>query len=177
MTKKDFFILVIKLFGLYLFLNVCFTLIPSTITYIITMFPVYIAILLSVLSAIFLCGVFLFIIIKAPWIVEKLYLDKGFEEDRIVMNNVNARDIIKIGSFIIGGLLLIHNIPDFLAYTIHVFADKINTTTFTFLPRAGKFKWIISGVNIVIGFFLLTRFDWIGKMFKTKNTMEVKEDQ
>lgn len=56
-------------------------------------------------------GLFWLLTFKADKLVDFLKLEKGFIDDRIELGNLNANNIVKTGTFIIGGLLLIKVFP------------------------------------------------------------------
>jgi hypothetical protein len=105
-------------------------------------------------------GLFVFLVLKTDKVVKFLRLDKGFDEDRIELGNLNSSDIIKIGSFIIGGLLIIENIPSFLSHLI--FSYKKELIGIENNPE-DNFYWLVSGLNLIIGYLLLTKYNFIAK--------------
>lgn len=167
MTKKDFFILIIKIFGLFSVITNLFSALPSTIYFAVTNFDkTSLAwIFVSVLTII---GLFIFLLFKAEKVANLLKLEKGFEEDRIDFGNLKSTDIIKISTFIIGGILIIRNIPLFLSQTF--FAFKGNMIGLEY-EASENFKWAMCGLNLIIGYLLLTNLNVVAKIF-TKNMKE-----
>ena len=86
MTKRDFFIVIIKLFGLYALVTSAFTILPSTTTLLTSVDFTSIVILCLILVV--LVGLFVFLVFKSDKIVDLLKLDKGFDEDRIDFGNI-----------------------------------------------------------------------------------------
>ena len=82
MTKKDFFILIIKLFGLSSAVTNIFSVIPTNIVYALSEFDV-ISILWITVASVIVVGLFVLLVIKAELVVKFLKLDKGFDDDRI----------------------------------------------------------------------------------------------
>ena len=160
MTKRDFLTLAIKLFGLFALINSLFSALPSNISYagMIDFDLVSLAWISGTVLIIF--GLFFLLVFKAHWIVKGLQLDKGFEEDYIHL--ANAGSVIKVGTFIIGGWFLLSNIPPFLSHAFFAFKGKAIGADYGSMDT---FRWVVSGLNILIGYLLLTNFSAIGKFF------------
>lgn len=159
MTKKDFFIITIKLFGLFALVTSLFSIIPSNITYALMGIDAT-SILWILFTATMVGGLFVILLFKAEKVVELLKLDNGFDDDRIDLGTINPLDIIKIGTFIIGGILLLNNVPEFLSDTFfwlkgRVVGERNNEET--------NFNWAVSGINVVVGYLLLTNYDIVAR--------------
>lgn len=167
MTKTDFFRVLIKVFGLYSLIIALFTILPSNIFLIQDGFDLYTIIYLLVLVTIV---VFLFILLihKPNTIINWLKLDKGFDEERIYFEKLNSHNIIKLGAIIIGGLLLIDNIPSFLSLTYYAFKIDILGEG---LKASEGIQLGRSFLNIIIGYLLVVNFERVSKLLK-----ENKED-
>jgi hypothetical protein len=108
MTKRDFFILLIKLFGLFFLIKSLFL-----ITLVLRQLNV-LALISFFIGLAVVAGIFWLLIFKADKVVALLRLESGLSDERIELGNIRTGDIIKIGTFVIGGLLIIDNIPQFL---------------------------------------------------------------
>ncbi len=169
MTKKDFFILLIKLFGLHSLIITLFTFLPSTINYIGN--PNYILILLSsIIGIILIVALYWLIINKANFIVEKLNLSKGFEDNRIEFSNIDSSAIIKISIILIGGWLFIENLPKFLNYCYIAFLEigsnkglVTNVKQIQFNRKLDYFQLTISIINLIIGYLLVSNYKWFSE--------------
>ena len=166
MTKKDFFILIIKLFGLFSVVTSLFSILPSNISFAMMNIDA-LSILWIVVVIVVVVGLFLVLIFKADKIVRLLKLDKGFDDDKIEIGSLRATDIIKLGTFIIGGLLILDNIPAFLSHLLFAFKRDIIGLEYN---TQDKFNWAVSGLNLVIGFLLLTNYNFVAKKLKTDKT-------
>jgi len=82
MTKKDFFILIIKIFGLFSVVSSLFSILPSNISFALMDFGFFSLIWIAVVLVVII-GLFVLLIFKAEKVVKLLKLDKGFDEDRI----------------------------------------------------------------------------------------------
>lgn len=112
MTKKDFFRLIIKIFGLYSVISIIFSVFPSNMGFAISQIDL-ISIVWLIGSLILIILLFMFLIYKPDKIISWLKLDKGFDDDRIDFQNFNNTNILKLAVIVIGGIMLIKNIPAF----------------------------------------------------------------
>ncbi len=172
MTKKDFFILIIKLFGLYSIITALFISIPQNIAFVfnsfggeIDIYPIiYIIVILT-----FVIALFSFLIFKSHHIVKILKLEKGFDSDNIELGKLTTKEIIKIAAIIIGGFLIIDNLPIFIQHTISAFYSGIHE-----IPIKGldKWNWFVNGANILIGYLLITNLKFVSKLIDNKTKEE-----
>jgi len=164
MTKRDFFIISIKLFGIFYLINLFTSNLSIAISIFLFENDGY-SYLYVILSFIIVFSIFLLLILKADKIVTLLNLDKGFEEDMIELSNLKPSDIIKIGTFIIGGILIIYNIADLIIYLFTAFRAGASGTEYN---AQNNIRIGISGLNILIGFLLLMNYNYISKLFTSK---------
>ena len=160
MTKRDFFILILKLFGLYSIVSVLFSVLPGSFSIILPEFS-FTSILFFIGIVIIVVGIFVLLIFKSAKIVDLLHLDKGFDEDKIDLGNLNSLSIIKIGAIVIGGLLFLNNISSFINYLVYAF--KAGQTGFG-PENKNIFQLVISGLNILVGYLLITNYANIAKI-------------
>ena len=163
MTKRDFFILLIKIFGLYSLIASLFSALPGQLSFLIqSLDPISLTIMIG--SIVFVLGLFTLLIFKADKIVSLLKLDRGFDEERIELEKIDSTQIIKIGTFIVGGFLLLDHLPIFLSQTI--FAFKASQIGLEHRDR-DKMIWLANGLNVIIGYLLLTNYDFVAKRLGT----------
>jgi hypothetical protein len=166
MTKRDFFILIIKVFGLFSVVTSLFSVLPSNISF--AMMDIdTLSILWIFVTIVVVVGLFIVLIFKADKVVRLLKLDKGFDDDKIEIGSLKATNIIKLGTFIIGGFLVLHNIPAFLSHSLFAFKGDIIGLEYN---TQDKFNWIVSGLNLTIGFLLITNYDFVAKRLKAETT-------
>ena len=107
-----------------------------------------------------------------------LKIDRGFDDDDIMMGNFNSEVIFKLVLILFGGYLIINYTPDFLYYCYLALKKEVApngisviTDNFTYQQSVDNFKWAISGSNILIGYLFLTNYskitNWLSH--KTKN--------
>jgi len=165
MTKKDFFILIIKLFGLYSIITALFLTLPQNISFLVNDFRISAIIYVTVVLVI-VVGLFILLIFKTPYLVKLLKLEKGFDNDYLEFGNLTSPEIVKIATFIIGGFLIIHNIPIFINQTISAFRSSLLLMTIT--PNY-KWSWLVTGLNILIGYLLITNLNFVVRLLKISN--------
>jgi membrane-anchored glycerophosphoryl diester phosphodiesterase (GDPDase) len=165
MTKRDFFILVIKLFGLMSILTSLFSVIPGNISFALTDIEAFSLIWIA-FTILVVIGLFVILVFKADKIVGLLKLDKGFDDEKIELGSLNSSDIVKIGAFIIGGLLILDNIPGFLSHTYFAFKGSVSGQ---FYDTTDKFYLAVNGINIFLGYLLMTNYSFVERLLGTKS--------
>lgn len=164
MTKRDFFIIIIKLFGLFSVVTSIFSVIPSNISF--ALMDIDLVSVIWIIVTIFtVIGLFVLLIFKSDKVVKLLKLDKGFDDERIEIGNLNTNSIVKLAVIIIGGLLILDNIPAFLSHTLYAFKGDIVGINYDIMD---KFNWAINGINLVLGFLLLTNYNTVSKILRIK---------
>lgn len=178
MTKRDFFILIIKIFGLYSIITSLFSVLPNNISFVIQNIEI-IGIIWLLATALIIIGLFYLLLSKADKISKLLKLENGFDEDRIDFNGLKSLDIIKFVVLIIGGLLFVENIPTFLSHTLFAFKSSIPQGFDQTYENQGLLKynrledyvyWISSAFNLIIGYLLIANFKKISNYLNKKIT-------
>jgi len=96
---------------------------------------------------------FRYCIFKTDLIIDKLKLDQGFEDERFEFN-IHRSTVLKICIIIIGGILLISNIPPFCKDILAYSQQISDYRRFTDSPQA---KYIVfEFLQVFIGYFMLT---------------------
>jgi len=167
MTKRDFFIIIIRVFGLYVLINTIFFL-PTSIDNILMSFKYndFSVFLLVVLLLFFSIALFVFLLFYTGKIVTFLKLDKGFDDNRIEISHLTLDDLLKFAIVIIGGMLIMNNISGFITYLSYFFKLKAlhaSVENFSYLNFA------ISFLNIIVGYLLITNYDIVSNFLKIKN--------
>lgn len=169
MTKRDFFILLVKVFGLYSAVTAIFGVLPNNIMFGMggeIQIEVYIW---TIAVIIIVAGLFWLLTFKADSLVDFLKLSKGFSDDRIELGNIKPVDIIRIAVFITGGLLLIRSIPGLLSQIFWSFKGEVIGQEFN--PR-DKFNIVVSGLNVLFGYLLFTNSDRVARLLDKKKEVE-----
>lgn len=156
MTPRSLFNIIIKIFGLF-FLKELIGALPqllSSFLYfddsIMEMKNVY-AILIVIIVLVFYAFLIFILLFKTDYIIDKLQLDQGFDQDTFTFDFSNSK-VLYIALIIIAGILLIQEIPYLLGQLITYFQLK------EFPLDVGKpdiTYMVISVVKIIIALLLI----------------------
>jgi hypothetical protein len=106
----------------------------------------------------------IFFVFKPNLIIDKLKLDKGFEEGKIDLSD-SSSSVLKIAVIIIGGLMLVNSFP---ALCRSVFAFFQQESLFRNYPKAA---WIIFDLlKTIIAYLLLTNSKLIVKIIEKQKS-------
>ena len=163
MTKKDFFRVIIKLYGLYWLVNNIFSI--SQITYF------YAGSSNDVSTWIYSVGIltfsiiiFVLLIVGADKIIQWLKLDKGFDDDRIEFHNFNIQNILMLAMILIGATMIVDNIGTFLNQLyLSVKVFMANQTDLITMNGQNVYLFWLSLTKIILGYILLTNYPSISK--------------
>ncbi|MDQ3110867.1 MAG: hypothetical protein M3R17_13320 [Bacteroidota bacterium] len=165
MLHKDFFRLILKLFGLYALVICLFTFLPGTITQL-WGFGELTGLLLGLCILAIPVLLFLLLLFRHDIIIRWLRLDQGFDEERINFGDLSSANILKLGSIITGGFLIIDSIPLLLNDTLFIFKASL----------AGKqdhdkiyLSWGINFVKITLGYLLIRNHEFVSKLLRTRS--------
>ncbi len=162
MTKRDFFRIIIKLFGLYFAISAIFSEIPRYLSY--ANYSSNLIVFLWTAAAIVLIFfIFVALLFFSDKIVTLLRLDKGFDEDRIQFENFNEANLVKLATLLIGGIILVETIPEFITHCYFAFKDRITAkgTNDIVSLRYGPsdyFRMAVSGIGLLVGYLMLTNY-------------------
>lgn len=159
MTKRDFFILLIKLFGLFFLIKSLFL-----ITLVLRQLDV-LALILLVVTLAAVAGLFWLLIFRADKVVAFLRLESGLSDERIDLGNIRADDIIKIGIFVIGGLLIIDNIPQFISQAYWFLKENNSGQEF---KSSDGYNLAVSGLNVLLGYLLVTNYSFVSRIINVR---------
>jgi hypothetical protein len=154
MAKRDFLILMIKLFGLYSAVTTIFSTLPNivlSVQYMDTLMIIWV-----IGASLVVGGLFWLLTFKADKIVDLLKLDKGFADNNIELANLKATDILSTGIFIIGGLMIVRTVPALLSQLYWAFKGEIAGQEFI---EEDKFNLTVSALNLLIGYLLFTNYN------------------
>lgn len=176
MTKKDLFKIILKLFGLFSVTRI-FLEIPQLIFYfsfeanheISPETNWYILLILG--FSILITYILLF---KADLIINLFRLDKGFDNDEISLITFNSKNVIKLALITISIYLIMNNIVEFLSQIVFAFKASIARNNLEAIVTSinptsvDYWKLTFAGVNILVGFLILTSntriANWIDKL-------------
>ena len=179
MTPKSFFIIVIKIIGLYFLIDIL-RVVPQFLSTLTMLFrgdalSASIGLIVSVL----LVGVYLllvkYILFNPDKIVDKLRLDKNFDEEKLELN-IHRSTVIKVGVIIVGGVTLLdYFVP--LILNIYSYIKALNQgemmgmlDTFSGNTSINTMDLVHGGIMTLLGYFLIansnTITNWIERQRK-----------
>lgn len=164
MTNRDFFRLMIKLFGLYQFLLVVFTFLPTNLQLLFNNFFSISSFVSIALLTFFILGVY-YLFIKNPDVIINFFkLDKGFDQYKITIANLSSDTILQIGVVLIGGFLIVDNVGFFISSFITYFKISFMKESFESLQNFQNL--VLHGINLILGFCLIIYRKQIAKKFQ-----------
>jgi hypothetical protein len=163
MTPRTFWAILIKVMGIYVVLQSLLA-IPqflTTINYFITttatngqsLLTLYGICYITVTICIYIL-VIRYSIFKTDWIIDKLKLDAGFEDERLEFN-IHRSTLLKIVIMVTGGWLMIDNFPAFCNQLLFYFQRQDQYGgLFSKNPASGYL--IVYSLKTFAGYFMLT---------------------
>jgi len=151
------FRLVIKLAGLY-FLFV--TILPSI--------PMYFSLLsqnggdLSSLlvfgvASILLLGIFVLLVFGPDIIINVFRLDKGFDTEVVDVKNYRMNEILLLALILLGGKLIIDNLPNLLSNFIFAFKSMASKNVYPHFDNDSNVKIGVNILFIMIGYLMIAK--------------------
>jgi hypothetical protein len=108
---------------------------------------------------------FCFLLIsKADLIINKLELDKGFDDENVILGNMNSFMIFKLAVLLVGFFLIMDYVPSFLYHVINAFKKEVTSYGID-AQKVDCFGLTVSFVNIVLGYLLITNYKRIAEYF------------
>lgn len=164
MTNRDFFRLMIKLFGLYQFLLVVFTFLPTNLQLLFNNFFSISSFVSIALLTFFILGVY-YLFIKNPDVIINFFkLDRGFDQYKITVANLSSDTILQIGVVLIGGFLIVDNVGFFISSFITYFKISFMKESFESLQNFQNL--VLHGINLILGFCLIIYRKQIAEKFQ-----------
>lgn len=157
MTKRDFFIVLIKVFGLYATFVSLFSIVPRMFSYAGAGFDA-LSLTWILLSALVVVGLFVGLLFKTDAVVRLFRLERGFDEERIDLGRLSGRTIIKISLLIIGATMVIDQLPAFLSHSYYAFKADLHGQDYA---SDSNFNWALSSLELILGLALVTQYDRI----------------
>ena len=172
MTIRTFWTIFIKILGIWLVLG-SVTVIPQFFLTSISVGSNKTAENFALVAALLLLtiGIYIFIlqlfVFKTSWLIDKLHLDKGFDEEKLDLN-VQLSTVLTVTTIVLGGLMFVDSLPQLCKQTFKFFQEG---DIFSESPTSG---WIIFHfVNTILGYLLMTNskqvVEFIHKQTATQN--------
>ena len=168
MSINTFWKLVLRILGLWLLLG-SFYLFPqfvSTLAYIDSN-DRFQSLLLSWGMLVLLIVAYIIIIrmmiLKSDWIIEKLKLNKNFQEERINLN-IKSSTVLNIAIIVIGGIVIIDNLPLLFKQLFEFFQQQ------NLFREYSHSSWIIYYlINVVVGYLLISNSKTIAEFIEKRS--------
>jgi hypothetical protein len=90
-------------------------------------------------------------VFKTDRVINILKLDQGFDQDALPIN-MHRSTILSIAIIVIGGLLVLHEVPNFFRQMFSYFQEKSMNYSKT---SQGIPYMVLAGVKVLIGVFLM----------------------
>lgn len=164
MTKRDFFIVLVKIFGLYATLVSLFTVVPRMFSYVGAGFDT-LSLTWILLSALVVVALFVGLLFKAEGVVRLLRLERGFDEERIDFGRMSGLTILKFSLLIIGATLVIDQLPAFLSHSYYAFKADLRGPGY---DSESNFNWAVSSLELILGLALVMQYDRIALFLMRK---------
>lgn len=166
MTKRDFFRLLIKVFTLYSVVISIFTLFPQLI--LLNQMLNNAEIVLVYIGCLLIVVLISYILVKyTDKIIDFLRLDKEFDNDQIIIGNLDTLSIFKFTIILIGGFMIVENFPKLLMDILNEF--KFRITSNPFQTHEIDYFWLgVRFLNLLFGYLLITNCKTVAK-FLNKN--------
>lgn len=123
MTKKDLFITIIRAIALYYLVKSTIDFVPAIGLYIESWNQPYF--LGLIISSIMYLALALFFLLRADFVVNILGMNRGFDDERIELNKIDANGLVKIILLFLGVYLIISSAPRFFSLLFYWFRDSI----------------------------------------------------
>ena len=164
MTHKDFFSLLIKMFGLYSLTILVFNFLPTTIPQLIAFGSWYAIISIPAILAIPV-GLMLLLIYKPGVFIRALKLDQGFEGEKIIFGDLTSENLLKLACIVIGGFLIIESIPGLVSQGIFLFKESLANK-----KGDSKDHYVIIALALkcLLGYIMVKNFSLISRLLNVR---------
>ncbi|SHG77861.1 hypothetical protein [Winogradskyella jejuensis] len=174
MTKRDLFRVLIKVFALYSIILTVFSWIPSNMMYSFYGNETAIILAASLIFTFLLILIYVFLIKKTDAIIDFLKIDRGFDDNELKLLDFNSKKVLMLGIILIGGYLIISELSNFIQYAFLAFKNEISRGQLYVFPNGSAndenyiFELVFSGINLLIGYLLLTNYTKVSKWILKK---------
>ncbi len=156
MTQRSLFNIILKILGIF-FIKDILAIIMQLLSVILFMTKADTVVeaiwtLATTIIILLLYGLFsYFLIFKSNWVIDKLKLDKGFDQD-IIPLNIHRSTILSISIIVIGGLIVADEIPNLCRHLFSYYQEKRMTAGATHPDISYS---VLAGAKIIIGLLLI----------------------
>lgn len=172
MSNHNFFLALIKVFGLYFFMQEAlkvfslwqFFAFESEFFYLMVMATTRLILLILLVLA----------IVHAELILNLLKLDKGFDTPILKNTHLTDENILELGAIFIGGTLIIHQLSVFINVGINIFQNSLH---FTPTAEYTQSNFINACIEIGIGVLLISYRKNLAKFLVARETKALENEQ
>jgi len=167
MTIKDLFRLLIKIMSLYFFIIAAYSSLPTIFIMAIGDKNPY-SLITIITSILISTGFFIFLILKADWIIRVLKLDNGFDNEKIDITEIRQKHIFNLAVIVIGGVLFLTNFPIVLTNIVMMFkySAKVNGETSDLFVFKNEMQIGIYFLNTILGYLMITNHSKISQLIE-----------
>lgn len=172
MTPKTFWTIFIKILGLFLIID-SITVVPQAfVTIMYALGSETLTSFILLLAALILTAGFYLIILKycvynPSWIINKLKLDQGFEEEKLDIS-LDKNTVLTLSAIILGGLLFIQGLPSLCKQVFTFCQEESLSGKFGDKPSAG---WLVlAAAQTLAGYLIMTNHKTIVSFIDRKNS-------
>ncbi|NLN74354.1 MAG: hypothetical protein GX140_08950 [Bacteroidales bacterium] len=112
------------------------------------------------------------LLFKTSWVIDKLRLTKGFEEDRIDLN-FKFSTLVQIASIVIGGYIIITVLPQFVRESLLYFQMK----KLKWFENPGYIPMLVALTKLVIAYFLIAKNRFIASFVNKQIGVNAEEEK
>jgi hypothetical protein len=155
MKTKDLFNIFLKILGIFFIKDILAT-VPHllSISFFLTN-PDAAGTVFTLIGTILMLFVYIlisyYLVFKTNFIIDKLKLDKGFDQDTIPLN-IHRSTILSIATIVIGGLMVADEVPNLCLHLFAYFQEK--EMTYGQTNPSLSFS-VLAGAKIIIGLLLI----------------------
>jgi len=173
MTPKTIFTIILKIFGLWLILGLI-EVIPQTLATLLLLMqedPTQAFVVFAIITGalVFYFVILRLVLFKSGNIIDKLSLDKHFDQPAIDIN-IQQSTVIHIAIIVLGGLIFIDALPLLISEVVKYLQQKQFAGTLFEYPSIHHI--IIEGCKLLIGYLLMSNSkrltSWIEKHQSTE---------
>jgi len=168
MSKRDFFIIVIRIIGLYGFLHSLFSLINQV--FLLIKYPVRSDSIYAGLAPVVLYSlIWLLVIIFSVSLVKLLGLEKGFDDKDIRLGNIDIKKILVFAIVLVAGITIVDSLAEVFYNASLLFNYSVDSDYKLFDENKTTYWLIVNAIKFVVGILLLTNYDRLANKLMIKD--------
>lgn len=190
MSPYSFWTIILRIFGLYFFVQFFSFLLPQLIYTIAFVFSnaqqenpaggidVSVTKLSDISASFFIISIYLFMFIafifKTDWMINALRLNKAITEEKLELN-IHRSTVLQIATIVSGCCIFIQSAPSFLKGLFDYYQNINLFNGFKTYPRGGYIFFDL--IKVFISFFMITSSRLIVNFIERKRKVKVKKEK